>query len=894
MFSDTRPRFPRPLRTLLYSALGSCCVVAGVDAAERPPDGSTEPIPLEVIRSGRMPKRVFHAVRLAGAAPSIDGRLDESCWTQQGTWGGQLVQRQPREGQPASEPTEFKVLYDDRHLYVAIRCFDAKIDQLPFLRGKRDENSGDVVGVVFDSYFDKRTGFEFDVTAGGSQVDGLLLNYDFDTSWNAVYDVRVAKEDNAWTAEFRIPFSQLRYANKPDQVWGFIVWRWLQRNSEENNWQLIPQQNPGSIYSLGELHGISGLPRSRRIEFTPYVSTSYATTRAEAGNPLRTGSESDFEAGLDAKIGLTSDMILDLTLNPDFGQVEADPAEINLTTFETFFPERRPFFLEGKTIFDWRAQDDLLFYSRRIGAPPRYRPPSVGSVDQPSATRILGAGKLTGKTAGGTSLGLLYALSDEEYADVFADGAVSQVEVAPMTQQIVARVQQDIDKGRTTIGGMLTAVERDIGAEGPPAIAEEALTGGVDLRHYWSDRAWFVDARLFGSRISGSPGAIEALARNPVHNYQRPDATHLDIEPGAEELDGWGGSVGVNKTGGGKWRIEAEVDWRSPGLDFNDIGYLRVADLITAEAEFAYIDTDPQAWWQRRNFRINPEASWDWSGQHLHDELEIGAGVLLNNRWNLYAEVGGQSEHVDTRVLRGGPALVTPGAAWFYTEVRTDNRKTWQAFLEGDAWRGTDGGSRGLVLSPGVDLRAMQFVNIEARVEYEQTIEDLQYAGRGLSAGGVRYIMGQMDQHTLGTSLRLEVNFTPRLSLAYFGHVLVSSGQFTRFKRITQPRATDYGDRFARLDDGLTYDPSTGLYTATAGGETVSFANPDFDVRTLQSNLVLRWEYKAGSTFYAVWTQNREEATQTPGFSAGREYRTLFRAHPDNTFLIKVSYWFTL
>ncbi|MBE2213272.1 MAG: carbohydrate binding family 9 domain-containing protein [Opitutaceae bacterium] len=884
----------RCARLLGHFSFFATVAVPGVAAAERPPEGSTSAIPLEVIRAGRMPKRTFQAVRLAGEPPAVDGRLDDRCWAEQGVWGGQLVQRQPREGQPATEPTEFKILYDDRHLYVAIRCFDSRIDELPFLRGKRDENSGDVVGVVFDSYFDKRTGFEFDVTAGGSQVDGLLLNYDFDTSWNAVYDVRVAKEHNAWTAEFRIPFSQLRYANKPEQVWGFVVWRWLQRNNEESNWQLIPQQNPGSIFSLGELHGIAGLPRSRRIELAPYVSGSYATTQAEAGNPLRTGSDSDFEAGLDAKIGLTSDMILDLTLNPDFGQVEADPAEINLTTFETFFPERRPFFLEGKTIFEWQAEDDLLFYSRRIGAPPRYRPPSTGWVEQPGATRILGAGKLTGKTAGGTSVGALCALSDEEHAEVFEDGEVSEVLVVPTTQQIVARVQQDFDKGRTTVGGMVTAVERDIGAEGPPGLAEEALTAGLDVRQYSSDRAWFLDAKLFASRISGSPEAITALMRNPVHNYQRPDADHLDLDPEADALSGWGGTVSLNKTGGGKWRLDAVVDWRSPGVELNDLGYLRVADLVELDAELSYVDTDPQAWWQRRTFRLNPEASWDWSGKHLGDEIELGASALFNNHWNIYAEVGGESEHFDTRVLRGGPALVTPGAGWFYTEIRSDNRKTWQAFLEGDVWRGTDGGSHGYVLNPGVDMRVMQFVNVEARLEYERVLEDLQYAGRGASAGGVRYIMGRMDQHTLGTSLRLEVNFTPRLSLAYFGHVLVSSGQYTRFKRVTQPRAAGYEDRFVRLDDGLAFDPATGLYTASAGGDTVTFADPDFDVRTLQSNLVLRWEYKAGSTFYAVWTQNREEAGATPGFAPGREYRQLFRAHPDNTFLVKMSYWFTL
>ena len=294
------------------------------------------------------PKRIYQTVRLAGPPPRIDGRLDDPCWAQQGEWAGDFIQREPHEGRPGSEPTLLKILYDDANLYVAFRCFDSQLGTFDLVRGKRDEFTGEMVGIAFDSFFDRRTAFEFDVTAGGSQLDLVLRNDGWDTHWNAVWESQVGREDDAWTAEFRIPLSQLRYSKAKTQVWGLHSWRWIKRHQEESNWNLLPMDNSGLVHAFGELHGLEDLRAPRQIEFLPYAVVRHSTSEREAGNPFRTGSDSDVEAGLDAKIGLASNFTLDATINPDFGQVEADPSELNLSTFETFYSERRPFFIEGR------------------------------------------------------------------------------------------------------------------------------------------------------------------------------------------------------------------------------------------------------------------------------------------------------------------------------------------------------------------------------------------------------------------------------------------------------------------------------------------------------------------------------------------------------------------
>ncbi len=851
-------------------------------------------------RKALPPKRTYVATRIEGAPPRIDGQLDDPCWRELGAWAGDYLQREPNEGQPGSQPTEIKVLYDDRNVYVALRCHDTEIDRIQPLRGRRDEFTGDIVGVAFDSYFDRRTAFEFDLTSGGSQLDLLLRNDGWDTSWNAVWDGRVGRESGAWTAEFRIPLSQLRYANAPDQVWGMHSWRWINRYQEESNWQLLPMDNPGMVYCFGELRGIRDLPRSRHVELLPYSLARHATTAREPGDPFRTGSASGVDAGLDAKIGLTSNLTLTATLNPDFGQVEADPSEINLTTYETFYSEKRPFFLEGKNILDWETEDDLLFYSRRIGHPPSYDPPSAGPKNVPTGTRILGAAKLTGKTTEGLSLGALYGVTRRETARVTnPDGTRETVTVEPLTHYVVGRAQRDFAEGRTIVGGMATATVRSFDDPTlPDILPDTAYTAAFDLQHYWDDRAYQLDLKLIGSRVEGSAEALRRLQLNPVHNFQRPDTDHLGVDDDARSLSGHGGTVRLGKNSGGKWRYAGMVDWRSPGLELNDLGYLYVADRIRQSATLDYVDTEPDSFHRRYNLHLHQNRTFDFAGSRLQDDAHASGELVFRNNWSVTGFLGWGAEHLDTRVLRGGPGLREPG--WWSQEVRLNSDSSrdqqWYAGLERTV--ATDGDVTRSELHTGFSLRALGMLRTSVDVSYEILHDDLQYAATARAESApdpaARYMMGRMDQRTLDTTLRVEANFTPQLSLAWYGDVYLTSGRFSDFKRITAPRADHYADRFVRVAGAAVLDPVLDTYLVSDPAGDFTFSNPDFNWRALRSNLVLRWEYRPGSTLYLVWTQNRNSAARAAEFSAPDEYRALFRAHPDNTILLKASYWFSL
>jgi hypothetical protein len=846
-------------------------------------------------RKNVLPKRVYMTVRLVGPPPKIDGKLDDPCWMTQGEWQGNFTQREPHEGQPGSQPTQMKILYDDKYVYVAIRAFDTELASQPRLRGKRDEFTGDIVGVNFDSYFDKRTGFEFDITSGGSKIDLLLRNDGVDMDWNAVWDGKVGVEKDAWTAELRIPFSQLRYGSQEVQVWGLHCWRWINRYQEESDWQLLPMDSPGFVYSFGELHGIKELPPSRRIELLPYVLTKYATTAPQEGNPYRQGTKTNFEGGLDAKIGLASNFTTDLTINPDFGQVEADPSEINLTTYETFLTEKRPFFLEGRNIFDYGIDDDVMFYSRRIGQAPVFNAPADAFTDAPTSTRILGAAKLTGKTPDGLSVGVLQGFTDRAVADVTENGSESQQPVAPLTSYTVARVQQDINKGNALIGGIFTATARNIHDDALNFLPEHAYTGGLDFVQYWDDRTYFIKLQGIGSRVDGSAAAIRSLMLDSVHNYQRPDATYLGVDDGVTHLDGTGGNFQIGKDNNGRWRYNAGADWRSPGLELNDLGYLKTADLVQHYAQLEYFDSSPGKLLRKSDLRLKEIGRYDFGDEFLGQELRFNNDLTFNSNWFLSGQVSLNSEQLDTRVLRGGPAVLTPGSVNTYLSVQTDSSKKKQLRLELDQAQSQNGNSHYTEIAPGFSARLCDIINVDTKISYEHDVEDFQYAGTATTAAGTnRYVMGRMNQQTLSTTVRFDINLTPELSLSYYGSPFVSTGRFTQLKLVTDPRAPQYDGRFRRLDASTVFDAASNTYMVNDSGGTFALANPDFSWRELNSNLVLRWEYKTGSTVYVVWSQNRTNGDFLGDFSAGPEYRHLFGTHPDNTILVKFNYWFSL
>jgi len=415
--------------------------------------------------SDNKPLRTYTTIRLSTAKPVIDGKLDDACW-QTGEWSGDFTQLLPKEGAKPTQDTKIKILYDDKNIYVAIRCFDTEPSKISRKLGRRDELYGDITGINFDSYHDHRTGFEFSVTAAGQKIDLILFNpMAWDMNWNAVWYVKTGLEDSAWVAEYEIPLSQLRYSSDKEQVWGMHVWRWIDRLSEESDWEVQSMSGPGMLYAFGELKGIKDIPKSRRIEIMPYTLGKLKTFQKEPQNPFaKNGNSFMGNVGLDAKIGLSSNFTADLTVNPDFGQVESDPSVMNLTAFETLYEEKRPFFLEGLNIFKFEMGDANLFYTRRIGHTPEYKP-QLGEneyLKYPDNTSILSAVKISGKTSKGLAVGVLQSLTANENAQLFSGGQTKEIRVEPLTSYTVGRIQQDYKEGNSTLGAIFTATNRFI------------------------------------------------------------------------------------------------------------------------------------------------------------------------------------------------------------------------------------------------------------------------------------------------------------------------------------------------------------------------------------------------------------------------------------------------
>ncbi len=843
------------------------------------------------------PARIYRTVKLQGPAPVIDGRLDDPAWNE-GEWAGDYRQFAPTEGASPSQRTELKILYDETNVYVAIRAHDemAKVHRYS---GLRDEMVGDIVGVCFDSYFDKRTGFEFDLTAAGGKIDLVLTNDNADTNWNAVWDGKTAFEEGAWTAEMRIPLSQLRYGPNDEQVWGLHAWRWIDRNQEEDQWNLIPRNSSGRMYNLGELHGIHGIRRFRHVELMPYSMGRIVADPRVAGDPYHSGPRTLGAAGLDAKVGLTTDITLDATVNPDFGQVEADPSVMNLTAYETFYDEKRPFFLEGRSILDFTGGEGQLFYSRRIGHAPGYAPELADGefMRTPDHTSILGAVKVTGKTRGGLSLGVVASLTGAETAQIWSQGQERRQGVEPAANYFVARVQKDWDKGNTSLGAIVSSTHRWISDQALAFMAHDAVTGGVDFVHYFAKRTYSIAAKLVVSDVRGSTDAIQSLETNAVHYYQRPDATHLGLDPNATSLSGHGGQITFARQGASKWSFSESLLWMSPGLELNDVGYLQRADLIRNRVSVTYKETQPHGILREFGAYAEHMDAWDFGGLRLDGSTSVNLNFPFKNKWGAQAGATLAQEPVDTRLLRGGPGLKLSRYFCTWEYVNTDRSKPVSFAFNFHTHLFPENRSHLLQLTPDASLRLSNAFTFSAYVDYTRNSNATQYVATAETDQGSRYIVGKIDQKTLNATVRVNLHLTPELSVQYYGSPFVSIGKYTDLKRVVAPRAGIYeqrfqpflGDQITARPDGSTYDVAEG-----PGAQSYSFTNPDFSFRQFRSNLVLRWEYRPGSTLYAVWSQGRTSNDAVWEGSLARNYSALWRTEAQNVFLVKLTYWFSM
>lgn len=833
-------------------------------------------------------KRVYDITKISGERPVIDGRLDEPFWTEQGEWSDRFVQIIPYERVVSSSPTRVKLFYDDKYLYVGVYCKDRVPGNMNRFIGNRDDNSmGDLISVAFDTYHDYRAAPEFNINLGGNKTDLIVTDkLNVNLSWNAVWEgkTHIDLPDSSWTAELRIPFSQLRYNRKSDDgIWGLHVRRIIRRNNEVQNWSMIPLKNNGHVFSFGEMHGMDDLPKPRGIEFLPYVMGKYRNEPKIPGSPYQKGHSWGGNVGLDAKFAL-SDFTLDMTINPDYGQVELDPSVMNLTAYETFYDEKRPFFLEGKHILDFANGNDMMFYTRRIGAAPSYTPTGIDNVNSFASRKenipIIGALKLTGTNRKGVTIGVVQSLTAQSSSKVMLNGVEDKVVVEPLTNYTVARVQKNWE-GNTLLGGMVTSVNRAL--DEPylkDLLVRNAFTAGIDFTQYFKNRLYYIEAKGMFSSLSGSKEAICALQRSAVHYYQRSSSGgYLGVDPERSSLNGTGGYLKLGRKGNAKWAFAETFSWSSPGFDLNDIGYLKQTDNLSNETEIAYRQTDIWKMFRYNAFTLTQRNQWNYGGTPFNNDVAMKWQTMTMNRYELVLSETFCWNSLDSRLLRGGPDVrFNP---YFLTSVKfnTDKAKRVMLTLQYEGNHNLDGYNRFNTFMPGLTFRLGNHIYLSGQVNYAWNTDNMQFVQAAPEDSSTPYITAHMDQKTYGLTMKLQVNVTPDISVQFYGSPFSSSAKFSDFKSMTNTTSRTYEDRFSLLSDNDM--------------ESVR-VKPEFSFNEFRSNLVARWEYLPGSTLYLVWEHRMSNRDNNYLSGWGNNLDRMFGLPATNTFMIKMNYWFDL
>ncbi len=838
----------------------------------------------------------------------IDGLLKEKVWKKPGF--DDFVMSEPIDGKEPTEKTVVWVAYDNEAIYVAARLYDSEPDKIVGRLGRRDDRlDSDWFSFAIDPYFDRRSGFLFQVNPSGSIRDAYLYNDTWkDYSWDGIWQWAVRRDGKGWTVEMKIPFSQLRFQKKDKYIWGVNFSRFIMRKQELDTFVWIPKEEGFNSYvsRFAKLMGIEGIKPKPLVEVSPYVVGDVKFSPKEEGNPFATGHSFYSNTGLDFKLGLKSNLTFTGTVNPDFGQVEVDPAVVNLTAYETYYEEKRPFFIEGSSIFEFGTGGSTMemninwgtpefFYSRRIGAPPHGW--AYGQyVKQPDRTTIIGAGKLTGKIGQGWNLGVITALTSREYAEIWEDGEKSFQEIEPLTYYNVVRVQKEFNQGRQGLGFIGTSVFRDLRDDELRSIlAQKALVLGVDG---WSfldgKRSWVVSGWFGTSYVAGSRDYIFSLQQSPLHYFQRPDASHLHLEPEAQSLTGWGGKLSLSKERG-NWIINVSTAALSPGFEINDLGFQFRGDRIHNQAIAGYIWYHPGKVFRQKILALGGAVDHDFGGNLLDEMVFLFANGELLNYWGAELMLGYKAPTYDRDLTRGGPLAQSPEAAVFTWRLYSDRRKPVVLFLMGNYARAKTGEEELLVMTH-IKWKPKSNISLSVGPKYSYRHSLAQWITKvedptAVLTYGARYVFGEIVQHTISASIRVNWAFTPRLTLQAYLQPFIATGDYSYFKELAAPKTYDFN---IYGEGSSTISFSDGLYTADPDGPgpapSFSFPNPDFNIRSMRGTVVLRWEYRPGSALYLVWTQKRMDFENTGVLDLSRDFVDMIKAPGDNIFLIKISY----
>lgn len=846
----------------------------------------------------------------------LDGIPNEEAWNSV-VWTGNFTQWQPNEGKAPNQPTEFKILYDEKYLYIAYHCIDKYPDSIIRWMDRRDQFPGDWVEINIDSYHDRRTAFSFTLSVSGVRGDEFVSNNgnNWDVNWNPIWFAKTHIDSTGWTAEVKIPFSQLRYGNEADKTWGIQVTRRIFRKEERSCWQYIPQNSGVWVSRFGELKGLKNIPMHRQVEIAPYVTIQADKYKKEDGNPFAKGFDKKLTAGLDGKFAVTNDLILDFTVNPDFGQVEADPSQVRIDGFQNFFEERRPFFMESRNIFDYQLtgseaggdyDSDLLFYSRRIGSSPHSTPDIKDNefLKAPQNTSILGAAKFSGKTRKGWSIGVLESITDKEMATIDNNGEKRKELVEPLTSYFVGRLQKDINNGQTIFGGIFTAVNRDNGLNN--LLHRHAYSGGLDFFHTWKNRIWYIRGNMVFSQVQGTSTAIANTQTAFEHLFQRSDAGNLSVDSSRTALTGTGGTFRFGKIGGRSGRhgrlfkFETGFTLRSPELELNDIGFMLTANEINhfTWAGFHWPKSFLFFRWARLNY--NHWSKWDYGGKFLNQSFNFNSHASFKNNWEVGTGSTTVAYDVSNNALRGASAIRNPGNISHNAYVNTDFRKKLYAYLGiyniwgfGNTTK-TNNIEFTLYFQPLNSLRA----SLSTSYTYYWRRQD-QFVDNVTYGNTTRTIVGEVKQHILSFTGRLTYNITPDLTLQYYGQPYINRPLYSHFAYVINPMAKNYNDRFQPFKEGVVklVDDKYQVDEQKDGVVDYTFDKPDFNFVQFRSNFVMRWEYKHGSELYLVWSQSNTpdaaaDLDNNTGLSKSLWRNAFGNNEAKNIFLVKWTYRF--
>jgi hypothetical protein len=847
------------------------------------------------------PPRIVHASRSASAI-TVDGRLVEPVWVRAAP-ATDFRQQRPEPEREASQRTEARVVVDDATLYVAIRALDTAPDSIagPLLR-RDGEGYSDWVHVLVDSYLDRRTAFRFAVNPSGVKRDALISNdeeWSEDSGWDAVWEAETARDSLGWTAEIRIPLSQLRFRACRERCrWGIQFARDVARRGERSLWSPIPAGAAGFTSRFGDLDGIDGLRAPRRAEIAPYTIAQHT----DAGSAVRGRNASRVSGGADLKLGVTPNITLTGTVNPDFGQVEADPSEVNLTATETFFSERRPFFVEGSEIFavrmtsaGWVFGEDKLFYSRRVGrAPQRSIPDDAEAIDPPQATTILGAAKLAGKTAGGWSIGALSAVTGGESAEITdARGDRERFRLEPMTHYGVARIARDFLAGRAAFGAALSSTNRRIGDHDAFGFLHTSATvGGLDWRWRTANGNYGLGGNVFGSIVRGSPEAITRTQRSSVHLFQRPDAHGLDVDSSRTSLGGLSAEVRAAKNGGGSWRWGIVGRVVTPGFEMNDVGYQPRSDVVNSAGWVGFDHYNPSRHFRRWALWSNHWAQWSLTGERQTTGSDLFADIQLANYWTVNSTIARMHPSLSTTVLRGGPAVYQPGRVRWFVRVSTDDRRPLTLGLRTSGFLEDGDTGHQLGIFPSLNARPSTNSTLSIEPGVSTVRSDWQYVETAKDAEGrAHHSLAALRQLTWSLTARASYVFTPNLSFQLYAQPFVSAGRYDRYREVAAARAHDLDARFPRVAGVARAAGVDHVDIDGDGRAEYSIEDPDFTVRELRANAVVRWEYRPGSTLFVVWSQQRSRTEEIADLHAWRDPGALMRTPGPSVLLVKLSYW---